>query len=111
MSQRDSELAEHWDKFQETPTFLQGLRVPVIGCDGCGVTEGPLAFVVDYGHEMRYCPPCATTYQRFQREMHMEEQRRQREFDRYQMTRRQDVALRLMPLDLPPRTRELLTLG
>ena len=75
-----------------------------LNCDGCDTVwePGELAFVMDYGHECRYCPPCAEVYEAWRQVGIIEEARRQREFDLWQMEARTHIPLKRMPMDFPP---------
>lgn len=74
-----------------------------ISCDGCDLLfkPGELAYPLDYGHECRYCPPCAEMYESWRQLTTIEEARRQREFDLWQLEMRTKVPLKRMPLDFP----------
>ena len=73
-------------------------------CDGCEgeIALSDLKFVVDYGHESRYCLPCAEIYAGWQLVRDVEEARRQRELDLWQLTMREKVPLKRMPMDFGP---------
>ena len=73
-------------------------------CDGCEREDmvGNMSFVVDYGHEVRYCRECASEYEQWHITTQAEEARRQKEFDLWQLAMRRQVPLKLMPMDLPP---------
>ena len=75
-----------------------------ISCDGCERedTVGNMSFVVDYGHECRFCPECAREYEQWHITTQAEEARRQKEFDLWQLAMRRHVPLKLMPMDMPP---------
>lgn len=76
-----------------------------VPCDGCELKfkAQELSFLVDYGgHECRYCPPCAELYESWRQLTTIEEARRQREFDLWQLEMRQKVPLKRMPMDFPP---------
>ena len=83
-----------------------GVESPMtkIPCDGCETLweSGDLAFVLDYGHECRYCPPCAEVYEGWRTLSTIEEARVQRGFDLWQLDRRRQVPLKRMPMDFPP---------
>lgn len=75
-----------------------------VNCDGCDLpfAVGELTFLVDYGnHECRYCPPCAEMYESWRTLTTIEEARRQREFDLWQLENRPKVPLKRMPIDFP----------
>lgn len=75
-----------------------------VQCDGCDLPfePGELQYPLDYAHEGRYCPPCAEIYEGWRALTTIEEARRQREFDLWQLEMRQKVPLKRMPLDFPP---------
>lgn len=78
-------------------------------CDGCeGVFDLPaLTFMVDYGgHECRYCVSCEEVYRSWQYVTTIEEARRQREFDLWQVEMRAHVVLKRMPMDFGPVKRQ-----
>jgi hypothetical protein len=85
-----------------------------IPCDGCNVLFplSDLTFFLDYGnHECRYCQPCAEIYKGWQIVTTMEEARRQRELDLWQMAAREKVPLIRMPMDFGPSTPKTTPLG
>ena len=84
----------------------ESVGMKVFACDGCDVTFplSDLTFFLDYGHECRYCQPCAEMYKGWQIVTTMEEARRQRELDLWQMAAREKVPLIRMPMDFGPST-------
>ena len=82
----------------------------LIPCDGCA-TPAPVVCITDYGHEVRYCATCLPLYRAFVAAMVEEEAARQHAYDTWQREQRATVPLRLMPMDFPPRSAGLATLG
>ena len=82
-------------------------RVPsadFLQCDGCwGNTPiGEITFVLDLGHECRYCRECSGVYDSWMASVAAMEARLQAELDAWQHTMRPKVALKILPSDFPP---------
>lgn len=72
-------------------------------CDGCGSTVplGEVSFILDLGHECRYCPDCLSVYDSWMASVVAMEARLQAELDAWQREARGKLALHLVPTDLP----------
>lgn len=78
-------------------------------CDGCRtqLDVKELIFESAEGHEVRYCPECATIYRDFVKHCLVVEEVLNRQLDAKIAEMRGRVPLLLVPQDLPKKTRAL----
>lgn len=62
---------------------------------------GEVSFILDLGHEVRYCRECSGVYDSWMASVVAMEARLQAELDTWQREAREKLALKIVPTDFP----------